>query len=125
LVGDVDFVAIAAGATIAKIRSKNDQRVELLCLIRICAFSCVSFRSGWRVMPRGAEFRRRAQECYRLSTQLQQPEHRSFALELAKAWISLAEDHERKKATPNPDELMSKAEDGDRDGCSAGGGPTG
>jgi hypothetical protein len=48
------------------------------------------------VMPRGAEFRRRAQECYRLSTQLHQSEHRSFALELAKAWIGLAEDHERK-----------------------------
>jgi hypothetical protein len=56
---------------------------------------------------------------------LQQPEHKSFALELAKAWISLAEDHERKMATPNPDGLMSKTEDGDRDGCSAGDGPTG
>jgi hypothetical protein len=81
--------------------------------------------AGWRVMPRGVEFRRRAQECYRLSTQLQQPEHKSFALELAKAWISLAEDHERKMATPNPDGLMSKTEDGDRDGCSAGDGPIG
>jgi hypothetical protein len=117
-------VPVAAGATIAKIRSKNHQRVELLCPIRICASVAFLSGAGWRVMPRGAEFRRRAQECYRLSTQLQQPEHRSFALELAKAWISLAEDHERKMATPNPDELMSKTEDGDRDGCSFGDGPT-
>ena len=52
------------------------------------------------MMPRGAEFRRRAQECYRLSTQLHQSEHRSFALELARAWIGLAEDQVRKTAAP-------------------------
>jgi hypothetical protein len=43
---------------------------------------------------------------------LQQPEHRSFALDLAKAWISLAEDHERKMATPDPTDLMGKSRAG-------------
>ena len=49
-------------------------------------------------MQIGEEFRRRAQECYRLSMQLQHPEHRAFALDLAKAWIGLAEHEERKAA---------------------------
>jgi hypothetical protein len=48
-------------------------------------------------MRRGAEFRRRGQECYRLATQLHYSEHRSFAIELAKAWIALAEYEERKE----------------------------
>jgi hypothetical protein len=48
-------------------------------------------------MPRGEEFRRRGQECFRLATQLQHPEHRSFAIGLAKAWIGLAEYEERKE----------------------------
>jgi hypothetical protein len=47
-------------------------------------------------MPRGEEFRKRARECYRLSTQLQHDEHRSFAHDLANAWIALAEYDERK-----------------------------
>ena len=48
-------------------------------------------------MPRGEEFRKRALECYRLSTKSQYPEHRSIALDLAKAWTRLAE-HEELKA---------------------------
>ena len=48
-------------------------------------------------MPNSEEFRRRGQECYRLSTQLQHPEYSTFAAELAKAWIGLAEYEERKK----------------------------
>jgi hypothetical protein len=53
--------------------------------------------AGLRVMRRGEEFRRRGQECDRLSTQLLHAEHRSFAIELAKAWIALAEYEERKE----------------------------
>ena len=49
-------------------------------------------------MPRGEEFRKRAQQCHRLSTQLQHPVHRSFALDMEKAWIELAEYEERKAA---------------------------
>jgi len=49
-------------------------------------------------MQSGEEFRRRAQECYRLSMQLQHPEHRAFALDLAHAWIGLAEHEERRAA---------------------------
>jgi hypothetical protein len=48
-------------------------------------------------MRRGEEFRRRGQECHRLSTQLHHPEYRSFAIVLAKAWIALAEYEERKE----------------------------
>ena len=40
-------------------------------------------------MRRGEEFRRRGQ--------LHHPDHRSFAIELAKAWIGLAEYEERKE----------------------------
>jgi len=53
-------------------------------------------------MPKSEEFRRRGQECYRLSTQLQHPEYSSFAAELAKAWIGLAEYEERKKPQREP-----------------------
>ena len=52
-------------------------------------------------MPRGTEFRRRAHDCYRLSTRLQHPEHRSFALDLAKSWMGLAEYAERKGPAQN------------------------
>jgi hypothetical protein len=52
-------------------------------------------------MPRGEEFRKRAQLCYRLSTQMQRPAHKSFALDLEKAWIELAEYEERKTAAQN------------------------
>lgn len=75
-------------------------------------------------MPRGVEFRKRAQECYRLSTQLHQPEHRSFAIELAKAWIDLAEYSERKTAAQSAADLMGKTEGGDLGDCSFGDGPT-
>jgi hypothetical protein len=54
------------------------------------------------MMPSGEEFRRRAQECYRLTELLQHPEHRAFALDLAKAWIGLAEHEERKAARIAP-----------------------
>jgi hypothetical protein len=52
-------------------------------------------------MPRGEEFRKRAQKCQRLSTLLEHPAHRSFALDLEKAWIELAEYEERKAAAQN------------------------
>ena len=49
-------------------------------------------------MPRGEEFRKQAQKCHRLSTLLEHPAHSSFALDLEKAWIELAEYEERKAA---------------------------
>jgi hypothetical protein len=52
-------------------------------------------------MARSEEFRKRAEECYRLSTQLRLSEHRFFALDLAKAWIGLAEYEDRKGNTQN------------------------
>jgi hypothetical protein len=45
------------------------------------------------------EFRKRADECYRLSVQLRTPEHRSVALYLAAGWLELAQRAE--KATPD------------------------
>jgi hypothetical protein len=48
-------------------------------------------------MRKGEEFRRRGQECHRLSTQLLHAAHRSFAIELAKAWTALAQYEERKE----------------------------
>jgi hypothetical protein len=54
---------------------------------------------GWSiVIPRAEEFRKCADECYRLSTRLKYPEHKAFALYLASAWITLAEHADRKKA---------------------------
>jgi hypothetical protein len=52
-------------------------------------------------MPRGEEFRKQAQKCHRLSTLLEHPAHSSFALDLEKAWIELAEYEERKAAAQN------------------------
>jgi hypothetical protein len=47
------------------------------------------------------EFRNRADECYRLSVRLKDPEHRSFALFLATAWLALAQQVEQKQAGPD------------------------
>ena len=44
------------------------------------------------------EFRRRADECYRLSVQVQNPEHKALALYLAGAWVELAQQVERREA---------------------------
>ena len=53
------------------------------------------------MLLRSEEFRKRAEECYRLSTRLRLPEHRFFALDLAKAWSGLAEYEERKGIAQN------------------------
>ena len=53
------------------------------------------------MLLRSEEFRKRAEECYRLSTKMRLPEHRFFALDLAKAWIGLAEYEERKGTAQN------------------------
>jgi len=50
------------------------------------------------VSPSAEDFRKRADECYRLSTRLRNPEHTSFALYLAAAWLALAEQAARKQA---------------------------
>jgi hypothetical protein len=63
-------------------------------------------------MTKGAEFRRRALECYRLSTQLRQAEHRSFALDLAKAWSELAKCEERKELADATTTRVVTAADG-------------
>ena len=47
------------------------------------------------------EFRKRADECYRLSVQLRNPEHKSVALYLAAAWLELAQNAERQEAERN------------------------
>ena len=44
------------------------------------------------------EFRKHADECYRLSVRLRDAEHRSFALFLATAWLGLAKQAEQKAA---------------------------
>jgi hypothetical protein len=44
------------------------------------------------------EFRKRADECYRLSVLLRNPEHKSLALYLAAAWLELAQKGERQEA---------------------------
>ena len=57
-------------------------------------------RRGWlRVMPSWEEFRNHAEECRRLAACLRKPEHQCFALDLAKAWIALAEYEERKRVS--------------------------
>ena len=47
------------------------------------------------------EFRKRADECYRLSVGLKDPEHKSFALFLATMWLALAAQAEQKQAAPD------------------------
>ena len=47
---------------------------------------------------RTEEFRKRADECYRLSVQLRNPEHKSVALYLAATWLELAQNAERQEA---------------------------
>ena len=44
------------------------------------------------------EFRGRADACYRLSVQVQNPEHKALALYLAAAWLELAQQMERREA---------------------------
>ena len=48
-------------------------------------------------MPSGGdEFRERAKQCRGLAARLKKAEHSSFAIDLANAWIALAEWVERK-----------------------------
>jgi chromosome segregation ATPase len=53
---------------------------------------------GEEVVRGAEEFRKHAEECRCLSKRLTNPEHRSFALELASAWTELAEQAERIQA---------------------------
>jgi hypothetical protein len=46
------------------------------------------------------EFRKRADECYRLSVRVKDPEHKCLALYLAAAWLELAQRDERQQAAP-------------------------
>jgi len=46
------------------------------------------------------EFREHADECNRLSVRLTDPDHKSFALFLASAWLELAKQAGRKLAAP-------------------------
>ena len=48
----------------------------------------------------GDEVRERAKKCRGLAARLKKAEHRSFAIDLANAWIALAEWAERKAAVP-------------------------
>jgi hypothetical protein len=50
------------------------------------------------VSSNAEEFRRRADECYRLSVQVQNPEHKALALYLAGAWVELAQQVEQREA---------------------------
>ena len=53
-------------------------------------------------MPSGGdEFRERAKQCRGLAARLKKAEHSSFAIDLANAWIALAERVERKAAAPS------------------------
>jgi hypothetical protein len=54
--------------------------------------------AGAAVSSNAEEFRKRADECYRLSVQLRNPEHKSVALYLAAAWLELAQKAERQEA---------------------------
>jgi hypothetical protein len=56
---------------------------------------------GAAVSSNVEEFRKRADECYRLSIQLRNPEHKSLALFLAAAWLELAQKGERQEAGPD------------------------
>ena len=54
--------------------------------------------AGLAVSSNAEEFRRRADECYRLSVQVQNPEHKALALYLAGAWVELAQQVEQREA---------------------------
>jgi hypothetical protein len=52
-------------------------------------------------MPvRAQKFRANAEECLRLATQLKDSELKTLALELAAAWLELAEHAEARQSTP-------------------------
>jgi hypothetical protein len=50
------------------------------------------------VSANAEDFRKHADECYRLSVRVQNPEHKTLALYLAAAWLELAQQAERKLA---------------------------
>src|SRR5258705_13572391 len=58
----------------------------------------ISLGAGLAVSSNAEEFRRRADECYRLSVQVQNPGHKALALYLAGAWVELAQQVERREA---------------------------
>jgi len=46
-------------------------------------------------MPKGAEYRKHAQECRALARNVQNEEHKNQLLKMAEAWDSFAGEHER------------------------------
>ena len=66
-----------------------------------------------RTMPSGGdEFRERAKQCRGLAARLKKAENRDFAIELANAWIALAEWVERKPAAPREAVLIIAQSEG-------------
>ena len=64
-------------------------------------------------MPGGGdEFRERAARCRALAARLKEPEHRAFAIDLANAWLVLAEWVERKLAVTDETILIVAQSDG-------------
>ena len=60
----------------------------------------------------GDEFRERAKQCRGLAARLKKAEHRVFAIELANAWIALAEWVEHKPSTPSETILIIAQSEG-------------
>jgi hypothetical protein len=71
---------------------------------RVTRFRSGMVAQGWdmHVTRSAADFRRQAEECRCLATRLKLPEHRSFALSLARSWTELAERAEAKEAAAKP-----------------------
>jgi hypothetical protein len=64
-------------------------------------------------MPGGGdEFRERAARCRALAARLKKPEHRAFAIDLANAWLVLAEWVERKLAVSDETILIVARSEG-------------
>ena len=67
---------------------------------------------GRRVPGGGDEFRQRAARCRALAARLKEPEHRAFAIDLANAWLVLAEWVERKLAVTDETILIVAQSEG-------------
>jgi len=71
----------------AKLVAKSGQHAGNRNHRKRCAFRpSTNSRGGLPVSSSAEEFQSRADECYRLSLRLRDPEHKSFALFLAAAW---------------------------------------
>jgi hypothetical protein len=91
--------AVRSGSSPTKTKRNHCENRALARLQQVCGGVCVAHSAD--------DYRRNAEECFRLSAGLRDSAHKSFALFLANAWLELAQQAERSPDPAPPGEPVS------------------